>query len=396
MVMMEKEDFDIAQLIAQFLSGETNKANLMRLQNWASKSESNKEILRKLLDKNYREIKSNKLNKVDVEKAWSSLIERMPELLNKRATNKKRTVSFKLLKVAAMIVVFLSAFVSIYFLNSRNKLEPIEFDADYTAQLKLSNGKIIDLTSIEGEIALENGEKSIENSNEVLVYSSDNNTSKYEPVEYNEVAVSFGKGYKIILSDNSIVYMNSLSKLKFPVSFSGEKREVFLEGEAYFSVAKNESKPFIVTTNGFSIQALGTSFGVSSYSDDKLFMTTLVEGSVKVSCLMFEPVILTPNEQISFNKETEELSKQTVDVSYFSSWIYGQFRYKDIRLEDLMKIIQRLYNVEVVFSSSDLREYVFGCNINRYEKIEPILRIIETSGNLKIKMKDQVLYVSKN
>ncbi|MDP3437092.1 MAG: FecR domain-containing protein [Bacteroidales bacterium] len=392
---MEKGEFDIAKLIANFLYGKIDDKDTSRLQEWISMSESNREIFNRLSDESYKREKAGRLKTFDVEQAWRKIAHQRAEL--KQSTTKKsgKVVYIRLLRVAAAVILLLSGVYSIYNYTSKSELKSIEFKTEYEAQLKLSDGTLVDLTAVDGEIALGSGAAKVQNSKDLLIYDNQQE-SVTNILEYNEVTVSFGRGYKVVLSDGSVVHLNSLSKLSFPVNFSSGVREVSLDGEAYFEVAKDETRPFIVKTDMLDVTVLGTSFNMSSYKDDNNLVTTLVEGSVKISSSNFEEISLLPNEQLSFNKESKSVSKEIVDVSYYTAWKDGSFRFKDIKLEDLMKIVQRLYNVEVVFNGRDIKEYMIGCNISRYEKIDPVLRIIEANGKFKAKMEGRVITISKN
>lgn len=396
---MKENYFDIADLIAKYLSKEIDAESLKRLNEWADKSNSNKIIFDNLQDHNYRERKSHILDSINIEEGWRKIIKQEPNL----QINDRKPLIFGILKLAAAILLVGLLITTFYKPDHRDiiKLEAKKFDVEHPVQLKLSNGNIIDLTSVDGEISAEEGNKSINNNNDVLIYSQNKDSQKTkdksikEETKFNEVSVSFGKGYKIVLSDGTSVYINSLSKISFPVIFPGNKREVFLDGEAYFLVAEDKSRPFIVNTKHYSVEAIGTSFNVSAYSDEAITKTTLVDGAVKVRGSNIKEVVLKPNEQLLYNIQDDEVSKQIVDVSYYIAWTNGRFRFKDIRLEDLMKIVQRLYDVEIIFSDSNIKDYVYGCSINRYDSIEPILRIIEATGKLKTEMKGRVIYIYK-
>jgi len=392
---MEKEQFEIAKIIADYLSGKISDKEMIKLHQWIALSESNRELFDRLSDENFRKEKGEKLKSFDIEQAWRNITEQMPHLKQTPAVKTGKSIYFRFTRIAAASVLLIAGLYSIYTYTNRGELKTIDFNSRYEAQLKLSDGRVVDLTAIDGEITLGSGSKRVKNSMDILEYNREENLSKPNLTEYNEVAISFGRGYKVVLSDGTLVHLNSLSKLRFPVNFSADSREVYLEGEAYFEVTKDNLRPFIVKTELLDVKVLGTKFNITSYNDDNLLTTTLVEGSVKISSSKFDEVTLSPNEQLSYNKVSSEVAREIVDVSYYTSWKEGSFRFKDIRLEDLMKIVQRLYNVDVIYSDRDIKEYMIGCNINRYEKIDPVLRIIEANGKLNVKIKGRVITISK-
>ncbi len=398
---MLKEWFEISRIIADYLSQKIGKADFKKLQKWISLSDDNRELFNRVITPQYQEEKGKKLRAIDIEEAWEKLAQERPQLrgtngfIQQRIShNKNKTIYLNIAKIAAAVIILAGGLYLITTERGSVTLKAPVFESHYEAQLKLSDGRVVDLTAIEGAIQLSKSEK-IENSSNLLIYSGDNKTEEPVKLEYNEVSVSFGKGYKILLSDGTTVHLNSLSKIKFPVKFSNQNREIFLEGEAYFEVAKESNRPFIVNSGDLQVKVLGTSFNISSYTDENLFQTTLVEGAVKISGSGIEEQVLSPNEQFSYNKISREATKEIVDVSYYTLWKDGIFKFKDIRLEKLMKIVQRLYNVEVVFMEREIQDYQYGCNINRYEELDPILRIIEANGKLKVKIEGRKIIISK-
>ena len=145
---------------------------------------------------------------------------------------------------------------------------------------------------------------------------------------YHELIIPRAGEYKIKLSDGSIVYLNSDTKLKYPVVFNGNKREVFLEGEAYIDVFPNKEKPFIVNCGDFSVKALGTAFNIMNYKDEDFSHTTLIEGKVEVK-FGDKKVILKPGLQAFFAGKDVEVRR--VNIESYKSWIYDKFSFTDER-----------------------------------------------------------------
>ena len=180
-----------------------------------------------------------------------------------------------------------------------------------------------------------------------------------------------------------------MSSLRFPVTFANEKREVELEGEAYFEVSKN-GLPFIVSTHGMQIEVLGTTFNVSAYPNEEC-QTTLVNGSVKINAGQGESLILKPSQQASIAPGSNDIQVKTVDTSFYTSWIKGKINFKDQRLEDIMKILSRWYDMKVVYANADIKNIRFGCNIDRYEDIAPFVNLLEKTEKVHVKIKDKTI-----
>lgn len=202
--------------------------------------------------------------------------------------------------------------------------------------------------------------------------------------------------YQLQLSDGTRVYLNAKSKLRYPVCFTGSTREVELDGEAYFVVAKDVTRRFIVHTSKMVVSVLGTEFNISAYADEVFLTTTLVNGSVQVNTSgVKESFRLKPNEQFSLNKENQEMTVMPVDVSSFTAWKEGMFCFRDVKLEDITRTIERWYDVEVIYEDEEVKELEFGFNMSRNETIDPLLRVFEINGKVKIEREGKRLKLSK-
>jgi ferric-dicitrate binding protein FerR (iron transport regulator) len=176
--------------------------------------------------------------------------------------------------------------------------------------------------------------------------------------------VPFGKRSSMELSDGTKVWLNSGSKLVYTPVFKGEIREVFLEGEAYFEVAKNADKPFYVRTVAFKIKVLGTKFNVKAYSDDNQSNTVLSEGKVSMKLndqLFSKEVILSPYQKSTLlrNSDTFQISKVD-DISKYTSWIYGYLEFDRENLADVLKSISRYYNINIELKLGDKPKIISG------------------------------------
>ena len=252
------------------------------------------------------------------------------------------------------------------------------------AKLTLADGTVMDLQDTMGFMIEERDGTSINKTESQLSYEKVRK-EEIQKLIYNTVETPTGGEYILNLSDGTKVYLNAKSKLKFPVQFVGNNRIVELEGQAYFDVVKDKMHPFIVKTRNLGIRVLGTSFDVSSYPDDENVITTLVEGAVRISVKGVEKdVELRPNDQAVFNKVKRNVDVHKVDTRYYTAWKDGMFRFRDQRLEDIMNILARWYNVDVYFQNSDTKNLLFGCNVNKYSSIEPILEIFESTEKVKI------------
>ena len=211
-------------------------------------------------------------------------------------------------------------------------------------------------------------------------------------VEYNTLVIPRGGEYELELADGTRVWLNSESKLIYPVRFSGDIREVQMEGEICFQVAKNEKQPFIVKTKDVAVKVLGTLFNMEAYSDTRGVVTTLVEGRINVSNGQGERVV-EPGQQVVATGD--ELVVTEVDAEQFISWTRGICFFNEASLEEIMEKLGRWYDMEVFFVSPSLKEAHFSLEIKRYDNIADVLGKIEKTGRMKFKVNGRTVMVEE-
>ena len=206
------------------------------------------------------------------------------------------------------------------------------------------------------------------------------------------LTVPRGQTFKIILADGTEVYMNTDSRLVYPDRFTGKERCVYLEGEAYFKVAKDKEHPFIVRTRTLQTRVLGTEFNVSSYADSDT-QVTLIEGSVEVSDGRRTTTRIRPGEQASLHTDGN-FSVQKVDVSSYVHWKEGYFYYDDVTLLDILKDLGRWYNVSVVVCNAEAMDCRLHYVADRREDLQHAVTLLNRMQKFKITLKDdRRLYV---
>ena len=167
----------------------------------------------------------------------------------------------------------------------------------------------------------------------------------------------------------------------------------FLSGEAYFEVAKDAARPFIVQVGDNSIEVLGTHFNVSSYEEDRMY-TTLAEGKVKVSHAG-QSVILHPNEQAMIRPEVSGIGVREVDASLYTSWIKGRFEFRDTELGDIAAQLSRWYDVKFVYEEERLKDLIFSGKMKKYDNGNVILGILKATGKIDFIQQDSVIHVKR-
>ncbi|MDY4043239.1 MAG: DUF4974 domain-containing protein [Marinifilaceae bacterium] len=220
--------------------------------------------------------------------------------------------------------------------------------------------------------------------------------SLQQQVRYNKLTVPRGCEFNVTLADGSRVWLNAGSALRFPEAFTGKQRVVYLEGEGYFEVKRDERKPFIVKTEGMDLRVLGTSFNVKAYRDDENIVTTLVTGKIAQRYTGVDSsIVLTPSRQSVYNRVSGDVKTMEVDVRTVLAWREGRIAMDNARLEDIFRELSRWYDFEAVYTDPTLKDTRFYLHTNRYEEIGRILEHLQMTRGIRFTCIDKKIYVSK-
>ena len=267
-----------------------------------------------------------------------------------------------------------------------------------TAELILASGERVELGGNALNIKAEDGRRIAADSCKRLSYREADveGVMEEEPV-YNTVRVPGGADYAVELADGTIARLNCETELRYPVRFVGKERRVYLDGEAFFEVAKNEEMPFIVETKQMQVEVTGTQFDVKAYAEDETMQATLVEGGVEVCAYGAgsKPVALTPSQQYVLDVQTRQAEVKKVDVQLYTGWVEGMFVFKNQRLEDVMTMLARWYSVDVFYIGESVKDIRLSANLGRYEHIDKILDIIQETNKIGFSRKGNVVTVMK-
>ena len=264
------------------------------------------------------------------------------------------------------------------------------------ATLFLENGKSFELTE-KTDLTIETGDTKIVGAGSSISYSlaPKEKTASSKELQFNTLQIPRGGEFFLELSDGTKVWINSDSRLIYPVQFIGNERNVELIGEAYFEVAPNVSKPFIVTSGVQSIEVLGTSFNLTSYEDDNEIITTLVEGKVTIWRSHGDQgkIVLLPNQQSIMTKRDGEILTRNVDVREAIAWKSGKFYFHNESMSNIMKILSRWYDINVFFDNSRISRLLFSGGFKRYENFEQVKSIIESTEELTFSIKENTVII---
>lgn len=327
------------------------------------------------------------------DRVWSNILAQVEE--QPKAKKQFPFGSNIIYAIAASLVLFLA--ITIFYQNDKTNPisntvaeQPIEIGTD-KATLTLENGSTI---------ALEKGKiynnTNVDSNGENLVYHSDENDLK--EIVFNYLTIPRGGQFYVELSDGTKVWLNSESKLKYPVTFKeGQPRIVELVyGEAYFEVSpstKHQGANFSVNSKGQTIEVLGTEFNVKAYQDEFNTYTTLVEGAIALDTNN-ERALLKPNQQAVVGQDDKVISIKTLEVYNEISWKEGVFSFKGKTLKELMKVVSRWYNVDVVFENKALETVSFKGVLGKDQSIEDILSAITSASAIKsYEIKNKTIYL---
>ncbi len=226
----------------------------------------------------------------------------------------------------------------------------------------------------------------LSNKEVILDYSGDgqsvvlNDSTRYNQSHegFNQMIVPYGKRGHIVLSDETKVILNSGSRLIYPPQLNREKREVYLEGEAFFEVAKDAGRPFLVRTGKFKVEVIGTSFNIQAYEKENLYNTVLVEGKVKLTSnrLFSKAIVMTPNQLVSLTDDHYHLAK-VENMKNHTSWINGYLEFRNERVSALLKRISSYYNIRITMEG-DISQTLINGKLDLKDDPERIIDGIAT------------------
>lgn len=303
-------------------------------------------------------------------------------------------------RVAAVLVLPVLLGVGAWWLLSREKdsaalLSQVEEVSPVSpkAYLTLETGQHVALGQ-QGQTTMQDGSVMRQDS-AVVSYAGLEKADKSKVV-FHELNVPRGGEYLLVLSDSTRVWVNADSRLRYPVRFEGKREVYLLAGEAYFDVARDEALPFVVHTSRGQVKVLGTEFNVNTYDKEAGVVTTLVEGSVQFAApgKAVKSVVLKPGDQL-LTGEGNDWQVREVNVAEYVAWKDGEYVFNHQTLENLMKIVERNYDVTVFFASEECKSLRFSGDLKKYDKVEKFLQFIETGGDVRFVIKDRTITVYK-
>ncbi len=380
---MKNIDSHISDLIVLFLNGKLGECQKKELEEWL-KDSHNKIVFEKITSTKLILDKSVRYDSYNKSSSWTNI--------SKRISVKKK--SLKWLAYASVIIIPIAFTILLWDyvaeMTISEKDQVIHAGGSNAVLYKADGQKIKLESSNNGFIDVAEGLKASNVEGKLIYDASEYNSEK---VVYNKIITPKGGEYQLVLPDGTHVWMNSCSFIKFPTKFTGKERKVFVGGELYFDVKKNKNKPFVVDVDARKIKVLGTEFNIKSYNEDSNIITTLVEGKVEVIDKYNKSVMLNPGNLVNLNKEDEIMKIEKADIEEVISWKEGRFIFSNRTLEEIMDDLARWYNIETFYYNSEIRKERFSVDVEKYDNIDKVISLIETTGDVKFKIKGRAIYV---
>ena len=384
-----EKGIEVSRLIVKYLQGCISPEEKVMLDKWLEESSENREIYHRVQGRVNREERQRIIRKLNKRAAW--------ERVDRNTKKYRHPILRRCMKYAATIVLPLFMVgVGFYLIRDKEEIHPVaemvKISPGVTkAELVLADGhKVVLGTETIDSLVSEEGVNIVKDGNGVSYLGN----KEEGDLAYNIMRVPRGGEFKVRLQDGTLVYMNSETELKYPVRFVGKERRVYLSGEAYFEVQRDTTKPFIVVMNGNEVRVLGTEFNVRSYEDEKCQFTTLVAGKVLLTTHDHRCIELLPNEQGIVDPQGD-IRKEQVDVALYTAWKDGNFVFRKQSLEHIMEIVERWYDLKVTFGDEWCKQVSFSGNVERYDDFSKLAEMLEATGSVKFRIKNNEIYVTK-
>ncbi|MFD2943445.1 FecR family protein [Flavobacterium notoginsengisoli] len=361
------------RLIVKFITNQASQEEIEQLTEWLKEGE-NQIVFKDFVKTNYAiDTAMNNFDSTEVRKQLSERIRKENSIFYKR-----RFSSYY--KYAAILIVALGGFY--FYKNSDTVTKPkqnIVIPREDEIVLQLGNESQNLKLNEDRNIVDKDGKVIGRQEKDRLVY-----TKAYSEgaLVYNTIRIPYGKKFEVQLSDGTLVHLNAGTSLRYPVQFvKNQNRQVYLLGEAYFEVEKDKEHPFNVNTQNINIEVLGTKFDVDTYSENTSTDVVLVEGKVslyKDQKAKENQVYLKPGEKGSNESGQSKITKELVNTEYYTAWVKGSLVFKNASFENIIKKLERRYNVTFINRNKMLGKEIFNARFDN-EPIEVVLKYFSDS-----------------
>ena len=383
-----------AELAGENVSGEEKES----VKRWREESRGNERMYRMMVEELGEVVGLVRMTGgLDREKAYERLEgEMQKKMIRQKENGKVRRMSWwRYGASVAGVLLMLGVGMAIWMKPEENNVRLEEkrvVPGSGQAVLMLGGGEVVLLKRDTSELILADTTLRVTNERNTLVYSEIENKRMSEDVVYNTLTVPVSGEYCLVLADGTKVFLNSGSEIRYPEVFGKDRREVFLRVEAWFEVAKDSGRKFLVHAGAMDVKVLGTSFNVKAYEKLETVATTLVEGSVEIAC-DGESFRIVPGEQFVYDKNSREANVMMVDTELYTSWKDGYYKFRQATLKEIMTTLSLWYGLNVFYQNESAKHVEFTGKVKRYEDIRTLLDKFEQTENVVFDIKENNVFI---
>ena len=390
---MENQYSDrIVRLLQLYLLGDITEEERQELEDWCKETPQNRNLFEQICQEDLFSKERSVYEKIDDTKALRTFEKHVRKVSTRgfgRWWKYAAVLLLPILVVGLWKLVYEVEQVPVV-TSSVSQIQP----GCSRAVLVLDDGRTVFLKEEEEGVISEDKGIMVTGERDRLVYTSSEGKNVDE-LRFNELEIPRGGEYKVRLADGTLVYLNSATRMKYPVKFDEKERKVYLSGEAYFEVAKDPERPFFVEMEGVEVRVYGTSFNVNTHQKGNV-QTVLVKGSIGVKVLSsgMESVI-RPGQMAEFKQGNTKVDVKDVNVAVYTDWKDGIFRFENQRLEDILTVLSNWYDVDVFYQTVSVKELHFSGYMERYKDVSVILEAITLSTGVTFSIQGKTIIVSK-
>ena len=378
------KNFDIADCIVAFIKGIATPEQMVRLDVWLEESDENRRLLASLLDESVYEQRREEWGQLELNESF--------ENVRKERNRRVRLRNMRRIAVAASVLLLVTVGGTWLGKGDRDTVghfQPTtETGVRGRALLTLSTGERVVLSQQDTLLQSEEISIRVNRAGEAVYETKDSVVPS--STTYNIMEVPQGAEFHLTLGDGTKVWLNSGTRLRYPVKFTGDVRFVELSGEAYFDVKRDEALPFVVKTSRSEVMVLGTEFCVKDYVN-QVNQTTLVSGSVSVKDFRGQSYVIVPGQQVCIDQDSSRVLD--VETLYFTSWKDGYFMFDQATLERIMDELARWYNFDYFFANAEARNMMLTARIKKYDNIDTVLDILSRTGDIRFSRKGNTITI---
>ena len=390
---MENQYSDrIVRLLQLYLLGDITEEERQELEDWCKETPQNRNLFEQICQEDLFSKERSVYEKIDDTKALRTFEKHVRKVSTRgfgRWWKYAAVLLLPILVVGLWKLVYEVEQVPVV-TSSVSQIQP----GCSRAVLVLDDGRTVFLKEEEEGVISEDKGIMVTGERDRLVYTSSEGKNVDE-LRFNELEIPRGGEYKVRLADGTLVYLNSATRMKYPVKFDEKERKVYLSGEAYFEVAKDPERPFFVEMEGVEVRVYGTSFNVNTHQKGNV-QTVLVKGSIGVKVLSsgMESVI-RPGQMAEFKQGNTKVDVKDVNVAVYTDWKDGIFRFENQRLEDILTVLSNWYDVDIFYQTVSVKELHFSGYMERYKDVRVILDAITLSTGVTFSIQGKTIIVSK-